>query len=106
MRVTHHPILEDTRVEDTYIYFDGAKIPAVSGEPIAAALMARGIRKFRYTEKKSLARGLFCGIGRCNDCKMIVDGIPNVRTCVTPVKEGIRVETQQGLGSKGGSHHG
>ncbi|MEG0824680.1 MAG: (2Fe-2S)-binding protein [Oscillospiraceae bacterium] len=106
MRVEHHPILEDAKVADTYIYFDGQKIPALSGEPVAAALMAQGIRKFRYTEKKKLARGLFCGIGRCNDCKMIVDGVPNVRTCVTPVKEGMRVETQQGLGGKGGPDNG
>jgi hypothetical protein len=29
---------------------------------------------------------------------MIVDGIPNTRTCVTPVREGMKVETQHGLG--------
>ncbi|MHB8947330.1 MAG: (2Fe-2S)-binding protein, partial [Bacillota bacterium] len=43
-------------------------------------------------------RGLFCAIGRCTDCVMTVDGVPNVRTCVTPVREGLRVETQRGLG--------
>jgi sarcosine oxidase subunit alpha len=29
---------------------------------------------------------------------MIVDGVPNVMTCVTPVREGMRVETQQCVG--------
>jgi hypothetical protein len=29
---------------------------------------------------------------------MIVNGIPNVRTCVTFIEEGMRVETQEGLG--------
>jgi hypothetical protein len=31
---------------------------------------------------------------------MIVNDKPNIRTCVTPVKEGIKVETQYGLGKK------
>ena len=101
LRVTAHPILGEARTPDTYIYCDGRKIPAVTGEPIAAALMACGIRAMRRTAKTGSPRGIFCGIGRCNDCKMTVDGVPNVRTCVTPVREGMRVETQQGLGKEG-----
>ena len=31
---------------------------------------------------------------------MIVNGVPNTRTCVTPVEEGMTVETQYGLGGK------
>ena len=100
MRVEHHPILDNDRVKNTYIYVDGKKIPAVKGEPIAAALLAAGIRTFRYTAHKNLPRGIFCGIGRCNDCKMIVNGKANVRTCVTPVEEGMQVQTQYGLGKK------
>lgn len=98
-RVQDHPILEDLRSPDTYIIHDGKRIPAVTGEPVAAALLAAGIRVMRHTPKTGQARGIFCGIGRCNDCKMIVDGVPNTRTCVTPVREGMIVETQEGLGS-------
>ena len=53
---------------------------------------------FRKTSKRGEPRQLFCGIGRCTDCVMIVDGQPNVRTCVTPVREGMRVEVQDGRG--------
>ncbi len=99
MRVKKHPILEeDTRVPDAIIIVDGKEIPAKEGEPIAAALLAAGIRKFRYTAKEGKPRGIFCGIGRCTDCTMTVDGQPNVRTCVTPVRNGMIVETQKGLG--------
>ena len=28
---------------------------------------------------------------------MVVDGIPNVRTCITPLKEGMVVKTQYGV---------
>ncbi len=77
---------------------DGNRIPAIAGEPIAAALLAAGIRKFRLTHRFGNPRGLFCRIGRCTDCVMTVDGLPNVRTCVTPVKDGMVVEIQRGLG--------
>ncbi|MFZ5754732.1 MAG: (2Fe-2S)-binding protein [Bacillota bacterium] len=80
---------------------DGKKIPAKEGEPIAAALLAAGIRKFRVTPKDGNPRGIFCGIGRCTDCIMTVDGQPNVRTCVTPVRNGMVIESQKGLGKWG-----
>lgn len=80
------------------ITVDGRSIDAVEGEPIAAALLANGIKVLRKTPKRNEPRGVFCGIGRCTDCMMIVDGVPNVRTCITPVKAGMRVETQIGLG--------
>lgn len=99
MRVEKHPILgEDTRDNDAVILVDGKEIPAKTGEPIAAALLAAGIRKFRFTPKEGKPRGIFCGIGRCTDCVMTVDGQPNVRTCITPVRNGMVVETQNGLG--------
>ena len=41
---------------------------------------------------------MFCAIGRCNDCIMVVDGQPNIRTCVEPLKDGMKVETQHGNG--------
>lgn len=100
MRVRKHPVLgDDSRAEDVKITIDGREITAISGEPIAAALLAIGIRKFRTTPKYGAPRGMFCGIGRCTDCMMIVNGQPNVRTCVTPVEDGMVVETQKGLGN-------
>jgi len=99
MRVKHHPILgEETRKEYVEITLDGKTIKALKGEPIAAALLASGIKKFRYTSKKNMPRGVYCAIGRCTDCVMTVDGVPNIRTCVEPVREGMKIETQKGLG--------
>ena len=43
-------------------------------------------------------RGFYCAIGNCASCQMVVDGEPNVRTCITLLKEGMRVETQDGKG--------
>ena len=80
--------------------FDGKKISGYEGEPIAMALKAAGIQIHRYTSKKHKPRGIFCAIGRCTDCVMIVDGKPNTRTCVTPLEEGMKVQTQYGVSAK------
>lgn len=99
MRIKEHPILGTLEREKTVtIYLDDQAIEAVEGEPIAAALMAAGKSVFRYTRKNNEPRGVFCAIGQCTDCMMTVNGIPNVRTCVTPVKDGMKVQTQQGIG--------
>ena len=98
MRVAEHPVLGEASFgKEVVIYFDGRPVPALEGEPVAAALLAAGIRAFRTTEKRREPRGVFCAIGRCTDCMMIVDGRPNTRTCVTPVRAGMRVEMQHGL---------
>ena len=103
MRVLRHPILGPLRdVPRVTIQVDGVEITALEGEPIAAAIAAIGKKVHRYTTKRSEPRGVFCAIGQCTDCAMIVNGIPNVRTCITPVAEGMVVETQRGLGRRTG----
>lgn len=101
MRVTKHPVLGDSSPgRQVTIWLDGEKLSAVEGEPIAAALFAHGRRVLRRTPRHHEPRGVFCGIGRCTDCIMTVDGVPNVRTCVTPVRDGM-VITSGGKEAKG-----
>lgn len=83
------------------ITVDGAEIRAREGESLAAALLVAGRRATRSTAISGEPRGMFCGIGLCQDCLMTVDGQPNVRACVTPVREGLRAERQRGLGEWG-----
>ncbi len=98
MRITTHPVLGDLAEKRSVpIIVDGKTILAREGEMIAAALLAAGIRVNRYTQKRKEPRGLFCGIGQCTDCVMVVNGVPNVKTCVTPVAENMVIETQHGL---------
>jgi len=66
-----------------------------------AALLAAGRRSTRVTARAGEPRGYFCGMGVCHDCLVTADGLPNVRACMTPVKEGLRVEIQRGLGEWG-----
>jgi predicted molibdopterin-dependent oxidoreductase YjgC len=98
-RIRDHAVLGGLpQAQELTIYFEGIPVKARAGEPIMAALVAQGVTVFRYTKKGS-PRRMFCGIGRCTDCVMTVDGIPGVRTCVTEVKEGMRIERQHGVGS-------
>ncbi len=101
MRIERHPILGQlAEAREITLRVDGRVVKAREGEPIAAALAAAGIRVHRYTAKRSEARGILCAIGQCTDCAMIVNGMANVRTCITPVADGMVVETQRGVGRR------
>ena len=76
------------------IHVDGQPIPAYEGESVGAALTAAGRRTLRYTNKKARPRGLYCGIGLCQECRMVINGVPNTQACRTLATPGCRVDTQ------------
>jgi predicted molibdopterin-dependent oxidoreductase YjgC len=99
--IAEHPVLDLSyfkRGEMVKFTFDGADMEGFEGAPIAAALHANGVRVYRESPEMKRPRGFFCAIGKCSSCFMVVDGIPNVRTCVTPLEPGMKVETQHGKG--------
>lgn len=101
MRIEKHPVIEDFKKGKRVSFlYDGKTVEGFEGEPIAAALKAVGVMVHRYTKKQRSPRGIFCAIGRCTDCVMVVNGKANTRTCVTPLKEGMVVETQYGVRGK------
>ncbi len=101
MRIKEHPILGKSKKGRLINFdFDGKIFEGYEGEPIAASLRAAGVMVHRHTRKNDSPRGIFCAIGRCTDCVMVVDGKPNVRTCVTPLSEGMKVQTQYGVSAK------
>jgi sarcosine oxidase subunit alpha len=67
------------------------------GDTIASALHAEGVKTLSNSLIYNNPRGFFCGIGKCSSCLMRVNKIPNVRTCIAPLKENIRVEIQDKL---------
>jgi sarcosine oxidase subunit alpha len=74
--------------------FNGRDIEAQPGDNIAAALYRAGQLIFSRSFKYHRPRGLLCCSGKCPNCMMNVDGVPNVRTCITPVREGMGVKHQ------------
>ncbi len=98
-RVEQHPILGPLPPAESFEFtLDGEPVTARDSDTIASALIANGVKVFRYTHKRGEPRNMFCAIGRCTDCAMTVDGVPNVRTCITLAQAGMVVETQHGLG--------
>ncbi len=78
---------------------DGEDVPAAEGEPIAMSLLAAGRVTLGRSVKYHRPRGAACFAGRCDGCLMRVDGVPSVRTCAVPAREGTTLETQNVLGS-------
>jgi len=72
------------------ITFEGEPVRARASESLAAALTAGGIRELRETRSGAL-RGVFCGMGVCQDCLVEVDGRPNQRACMTKAAEGMAI---------------
>lgn len=80
-------------------YFNGRPVTGRRGVSIASALMAKGVTVLNRSMKYHRPRGLYCAVGKCGRCVMRVDGVPNVRTCVTPVRPGMRVLCERGFPS-------
>ena len=77
-------------------YFNDQEVIGLSGQSVGAALLANGDRILRQTRFNEKGRGVFCGIGVCFDCLVVIDGITNQRACITEIKSGMRVQTQVG----------
>jgi len=89
---------EVERGPEITLLVDGRELVSHLGETVAGALMASGIRTFRETFRRRLPRGLYCGMGVCYDCLVVVNGRPSTRACMTYVVDGMRIELQKGWG--------
>jgi hypothetical protein len=78
--------------------FGDKEITAEPGQSIGAALIAAGYRSWRTTRHAGAPRGVFCGIGICFDCLVVVNGHPNQRACLTEPQDGDEVTPQEGTG--------
>ena len=72
--------------------FEGRPVGAESGQSVAAALWASGVRSWRRTRIKDQPRGLFCGIGVCFDCLVVINGQGGQRACLVEARDGDIVE--------------
>ncbi len=98
MRIQKHPILTFDNHQVIHFTFNGKQVQGIKGDTIASALHDLGIRKLSHSIKHKRARGFYCAIGNCASCNMIVNGKPNIRTCVTLLEEGMIVRTQENKG--------
>ncbi len=78
------------------ITIDGAPHTARDGDTVAAALFAAGLEDCRTTPVTGAKRGPYCMMGVCFDCLVVIDGKPNQQGCLIPVRDGMKIERQQG----------
>ncbi len=97
-RITAHPILAWNRGDPVHVTYDGKSVIAYSNETVAMALYAAGVKQYSTSSRFYRPRGMFCAIGKCSSCMMRVDGMPNTRTCVLPVHDGMDIAIQHGDG--------
>ncbi|HEX5053621.1 MAG TPA: (2Fe-2S)-binding protein [Planctomycetota bacterium] len=71
--------------------FDGEVIEARAGDTIAMALWVAGRQVLRASSRDGAPRSVFCNMGICYECLVVVDGA-TVRACTTVVHDGMRVE--------------
>jgi D-hydroxyproline dehydrogenase subunit gamma len=85
-------------VKTINITIDGRPIQLAQEMTVAAAVLSTGQRYTRTTPFSGAKRAPFCMMGVCFECLMVIDGKPNQRACATYVREGMCIESQQGLG--------
>lgn len=80
------------RKEQIVVWVNGKSMDAYQGETVFSALIANGIKRIRKSPVHKEPRGGFCGMGVCFECLVTIDGIPNLRSCMHEVKDGMRIE--------------
>jgi aerobic-type carbon monoxide dehydrogenase small subunit (CoxS/CutS family) len=78
------------------IRVDGVQVVAEPGQTVAGVLLGLGRASWRTTRGNQRPRGVFCGIGVCFDCLVVVNGIPDVRACLRVVADGDEIRVQHG----------
>jgi hypothetical protein len=76
------------------IEVDGSLVAGIEGQSVAGVLLGSGILAWRSTSVGGRPRGVFCGIGVCYDCLVVVNGLRDVRACQRRAVAGDVVSTQ------------
>jgi aerobic-type carbon monoxide dehydrogenase small subunit (CoxS/CutS family) len=98
VRISKHPILDFPEKKVIHFTFNGQPQIGHEGDTIASALHALGFKELSKSIHHKRARGFYCAIGNCGSCHMRVNHVSNIKTCITPLEEGMIVELEEGLG--------
>ena len=88
--------LPDSRAPEVRVIVDGRELLVSADLSVAAAVLAYADGVTRTTPVSGTPRAPYCLMGVCFDCLMEIDGVQNRQACLTPVREGMRIERQAG----------
>ena len=77
------------------IVFEGKKLHVEDGQTVAAALLSKGYFVFRDSKISFKPRSVFCMMGICFDCLMVIDGFRGQQSCLVQVKDGMEIKIQK-----------
>lgn len=73
------------------VTIDGQTITVPADASVAAAVACVTLAFRRSVQGQP--RAPVCGMGVCFECRVSVDGAAHVRACMTPVRDGMRIDT-------------
>lgn len=78
--------------ESIEIKIDGTAMSVPVGTSVASAIFNSGKSILRHSVTGE-PRGALCGMGICFECRVTVNGVPHVRSCVTLCQPGMEIRT-------------
>ena len=86
------------RISDFYnrskkvnINVNNKDIEAYEGECLAIVLFINNIKKLRLSPKKKQSRGMYCLMGSCQECVVLIDE-KKVISCNVFIKDGMNIK--------------
>jgi sarcosine oxidase subunit alpha len=74
------------------IMINGHALAVPATASVAAAVAVGAPVCFRRSVRGE-PRAPLCGMGVCFECRVRINGTPHVRACMTPVRDGMQVDT-------------
>ena len=87
--------LPDAKEMTVDVTIDGRAEQVRAGDTVAAALLSAGVLTNRVSDVSEAPRAPYCMMGVCFECLVTVDGVANRQGCLSPVRAGMRIETQR-----------
>ncbi len=75
------------------IKIDGTSTRVGAGTSVASAILNSGRAALRHSVMGE-PRGALCGMGVCFECRVTVNGVPYVRSCITLCEPGMEIYTK------------
>jgi hypothetical protein len=78
------------------VLVEGRPVVVGRADTAATAALLAGLGHTRVSAATGEKRAPYCMMGVCFDCLMVIDGEPSRQACLVTVREGMRIERQDG----------
>ncbi len=93
------PLSSSDRGQPVELSISGSAVRAFTGESVAAASLASGVRILSRSLKYHRPRSFFCLEGHCGGCLVRIGGVPNMRACQMACAPALEVSGQNAFPS-------